>query len=199
MRANLRHTLVVAAAIVGSLLAAAAWVWWAASQEVVTKLTPLSASGSAGRALLVYHPGLSDFPDHITAAFADGLATAGWRVERTTASREAPADLHGYDLIVLGSPVYADAAAPPLTHYLDRLGDLGGKPVALVFTAAGDAGPALEKSAALAAAHHGRVVGRFGYTTMRPNEPSQGLPGSNTERAVAMARNAGLALHPSPP
>ncbi|MBX3622769.1 MAG: hypothetical protein KF891_22610 [Rhizobacter sp.] len=194
-----RHSLIVAAAMLASLMAAAIWVAWATSREIVTGVTPLSSTGTTGRALLVYHPGLSDFPDRITAAFGAGMAAAGWRVDRTTASAQAQADLAGYDLLVLGSPVYGNAAARPLTHYLERLGDLGGRPVALVFTAAGDAGPALQASAGQAQAQHGRVVGRYGYTTQTPNGPSQGHAGSNVERAIAMARDAGAKLRPGAP
>ncbi|WOB10635.1 flavodoxin family protein [Piscinibacter gummiphilus] len=194
MSPTLRNTLIVAAAVVVSLLVASAGVWWAASREVVTRITSLSHTGSTGRALVVYHPGLSDFPDRITSAFAAGMASAGWRVDRTTASRRAPTDLSGYDLVVLGSPVYANAAAPPLTRYLDRLGDLGGRPVVLVFTAAGDAGPALETSAAQAAAHHGRVVARLGYTTQQIGDPPPGDTGPQVERAARMARDAGRGL-----
>lgn len=193
-----RNSLVVAAAIIGSLLAAGVWVWWASSHEVVSEVASVNTSGTTGHALLVYHPGMSDFPERVTAAFASGLASAGWRVDRTTASHQAPVDLTGYDLIVLGSPVYGNAAAKPLTDYLARLGDLAGRPVVLVFTAAGDAGPALDASAAQATARHGRVVGRFGYTTRQPPEGSPASAGSNTERAVQMARDAGRTLRLAP-
>lgn len=189
---------VVLAALL-SLVAAGVWVWWATSREVVSPITHVSTSGAAGRALIVYHPGLSDFPDRVTEAFADGLSRAGWQVDRTTASRETSIDLHSYALLVLGSPVYANAPAAPLSHYLDRLGDLRDKPVALVFTAAGDAGPALQSAAEKVMARHGRIVGRFGYTTQRPNESPQGYTGSNTDRAVAMARDAGKALRSATP
>jgi hypothetical protein len=199
MSPTVRNLIWVAAALMVSLLAGAAWVWWATSREVATPVTALSTAGTQGRALLVYQPGLSDFPDRITAAFADGLARSGWRVDRTTASVQAPSDLGRYDLLVLASPVYGNRAAAPLTAYVERAHDFAGKPVALVFTAAGDAGPALDASTHDVAAHHGRVVGRFGYTTQRPNEPVQTHAGSNIERAIAMARDAGAALHVAAP
>ena len=190
----MRNGLLVAAALLLSLAGAAVMVWWAAARETATPVMPLSTSGTNGRALVVYHPGLSDFPDRITAAFGAGLAASGWRVDRTTASQQAPTDLAAYDLLVLASPVYANAAAPALSRYVDRAGDFGAKPVVLVFTAAGDAGPALQTGAAQVATRHGRVIGRFGYTTQRPNEPDPGDKRSNAERAVAMAREAGKAL-----
>lgn len=188
----------VIGALIVSLIGAAVLVSWAASREHATPLTPVSATGGAGRALIVFHPGLSEFPDRILASFAQGLSGAGWRVDRTTASNKAPADLAGYDLLVLGSPVYANAAALPLTDYVRRVGDLKGKPVALVFTAAGDADPALQAMAAQVGQQHGRVVGRFGYTTQRPNRAVTGGD-SNTAVAVAMAREAGEGLRLAAP
>ena len=194
-----RNSILVAVAVLVSLLAASAWVWRASSREVVTPVTVLNTTGAAGRALLIYHPGLSDFPDRITAAFADGLAKSGWRVDRTTASRQAPSDLGGYDLLVLGTPVYGDKAAAPLTAYVERIGNFSGKPVALIFTAAGDAGPALDASATQVEAQRGRVVGKHGYTTLRPNEAMPGGIGSNSERAVALAGRAGQVLKVAAP
>ena len=90
------------------------WVSQAVKRETVAPVVTLNPTGSAGRALLIFHPGLSDFPDRIIAAFSDGLLQSGWRIDRTTASRQAPTDVRTYDLIVLGSPVYASAAAKPL-------------------------------------------------------------------------------------
>jgi hypothetical protein len=66
--------------------------------------------------------------------------------------------------------------------------------VVLLFTAAGDAADALDTSAATVSSAHGKVLGRFGYTSMRPNKSAEAYSGTNTERAVAMARDAGRAL-----
>lgn len=71
---------------------------------------------------------------------------------------------------MLGSPVYASAAARPLQDYIAGFGDFRGKPVALLFTAAGDAADALDAAAATVASAHGKVVDRFGHTGMRPNK-----------------------------
>ena len=53
------------------------------------------------------------------------------------------------------APVYANATATTLTDYVRRVGDLESKPVALVFTAAGDANPALQAMAAPVASRMG--------------------------------------------
>lgn len=172
--------------------------WWLASREVASDLTTLNAAGQRGRALVVYHPGLSAFPKQVTGSFADGLVRAGWRVDVTTASAQAPGDVRDYGLVVLGTPVYADAAARPLSAYIDRVRDFHAKAVVLVFTAAGDANPAMDKAAAQISASNGRVLGRYGYTSSRPNESSKAYSGTNAERAAAMARDAALSLAIAP-
>lgn len=187
-----------AAAVVVIAAAASAATWWMASREVASGITTLNATGQRGRALLVYHPGLSGFPEKITGSFAEGLVRAGWRVDMTTASAQAPGDVRDYGLVVLGSPVYSDAAARPLSAYIDRVGDFHAKGVVLVFTAASDANPAMDKAAAQVSALHGRVLGRYGYTSPQPNPSDKAYSGTNAERAAAMARDAALSLATAP-
>jgi flavorubredoxin len=93
-------------------------------------------------ALVIYHPGLASFQHDTTYAFADGLIENGWKVEITTPSSDAPTDLSGYSLLVLGSPVYADAPAPTLQRHLERIGDLNGIDTVLIVTSGGSEGGA---------------------------------------------------------
>jgi hypothetical protein len=69
--------------------------------EVISDVEVLNPNGSAGTTLLVYHPGKSGYQEMLIEAFSEGLVSNGWRVEVTTASKEAPTDLSGYDLLVL--------------------------------------------------------------------------------------------------
>lgn len=176
--------------IAGSLF----WVMTSITRETVSEVSTLNAGGGAGRALLVYQPGMSDFPERTVMAFADGLAAAGWAIDRTTASSKAPVNVADYQLIVLGSPIYAGAPAKPLSDYIARVGDFGGRPVAIVLAGAGETAAALAASEAAVRAAGGVIAGRFVYTSMRPNEPSKPYPGTNVEVALAMARDAGLTL-----
>lgn len=188
----------IAAVVIVLAVVSLGVTWWAASREVASAVTTLNPAGQRGRALLVYHPGLSGFPKQVTGSFADGLARAGWRVDVTTASRQAPADVSAYALVVLGTPVYLESAAAPLSAYVARVGDFRNKPVVLVFTAAEEAGPAMAKTASEVAALHGRVLGRYGYTSSRPNESTRSYSGTNTERAAAMARDAAQSIALAP-
>lgn len=185
----------VAILIVIALLAAsAAWIASRINREIVTPLTIANPDGTAGTALMVLSPGMSAFPEKVVTAFGEGLLAKGWRVERTTASREATAEIGRYDLVVLASPVYGDATAAPLQAYVRRVADFGGKPVVLLLTGAGNTAAAIENTEALVGDAGGRIAGAFGYFALRPNDEAGRYTGSNTERAAKMARDAALAI-----
>jgi flavorubredoxin len=95
------------------------------NKDVASGIDVINPSGSK-TALVVYQPGYTGFPKDISYAFADGLASAGWRVEITTASSQAPSDLSGYSLLVLGFPVYGGKPGDPIMRYINRTSDLNG-------------------------------------------------------------------------
>ena len=105
-----------------------------ANHEVVSEVKMLNPEGTA-RALVVYHPGRSELQERANAAFAEGLAANDWRVDLTTASRQAPTDLSGYDLLVLGTPTYDWAPSGRILRYLKSLGDLQGQRTVLIVSA----------------------------------------------------------------
>ncbi len=150
------------------------------NREVASPVRTLNAQGSAA-ALVVYHPGRSDLPERTATAFAEGLAANGWRVDLTTASRKAPADLAPYRLLVLGAPTYDWAPAGRIRRYLARLGDLRGLRTVLLVTAMGvtaQSRPALER---LVRAAHGEVVKSLGLELRGQWDPSG--PGDPAEVA----------------
>jgi hypothetical protein len=186
--------LAVAVAVVvvtggGSLM----WIASSVSTGRVSPLATLNPQGAIGRALLVYHPGLSDFSEKVVGAFAEGLVQAGWRIDQTTASSEAPTDLAGYDLVALGSPVYG-GLSKPMAEYIAGVGDFAGKPVVIILTGAGETDVTLGATRDLVETASGSVIESLAYTTMRPNESTKAYSGSNTDKAVAMARDAGKAI-----
>ena len=93
------------------------------NKDVVSGIDVINPSGGK-TALVVYQPGYTGFPKDISYAFADGLASSGWRVEITTASSQAPSDLSGYSLLVLGFPVYGGKPGDPIVRYINRTSDL---------------------------------------------------------------------------
>lgn len=186
--------LAVVAVVVITAGASMVWMQWRLNHETITPLAVRNPGGTTGSALLVYQPGLSNFQKRVSEAFAEGLAEAGWRLSMTTASREAPANLEEFDLIVLGSPVYGGTPGKALASYVERVGDFSGKPVVVLLTGAGDVQPAIDFSEAMVTKAGGRPVHRLGLTTMRPNEQASEFAGSNTNKAIQYARHSGLTL-----
>jgi hypothetical protein len=71
--------------IVVALASLLANVIYAINTDIVTELVVKNPDGSK-TALVLYHPGLSSFAHDVSYAFADGLASNGWRVEIATPS-----------------------------------------------------------------------------------------------------------------
>jgi hypothetical protein len=118
-------------------VAVGAWVYYGRNRDVASGVRMLNDGGDVGTALVVYHPGRSPFHGRVFSGFVDGLVARRWRVEITTPSMQAPTDVSGYDLLVLGGPTYGFAPNRPIRRYLRRLGDLGGQPVTTIITAMG--------------------------------------------------------------
>ncbi|MCL5877604.1 MAG: hypothetical protein M1540_07320 [Candidatus Bathyarchaeota archaeon] len=93
--------------------------------ETETETQVLNASGEK-TALVIYHPGLTDFAKNITYTYAEGLAANGWRIEIVTASPKAPTDISKYSLLVLNWAIYDFNPAPTITNHIHRIGNLNG-------------------------------------------------------------------------
>jgi len=102
-----------------------AYVLLSINKDVVSPIYVINAGGKK-TALIVYQPGLTSSPKDNSYAFADGLASSGWRVEMTTASSQAPSDLSNYSLLVLAFPIYSGGPGAAAVRYVDRLGNLQG-------------------------------------------------------------------------
>lgn len=194
MQKFLRRILIAIAVVIVLLGGALAWLYGQVQRETVTPLQTLNEGGTAGRALAVLSPGMSDFPNDVMTAFNGGLAESGWRIDHTTASTQATTAIGDYDLILLVSPIYGSRVAPPLQEYVARVGDFGGKRVVAVITAGGDPDESVTNTEELVAAHNGTVEEIIGYAVYQPNDPENRYEGSNTERAVAMAHDAAVEL-----
>jgi len=121
-------------------------------------------------ALIVYHPGFSSFMKDSAEALADGLVESDWRVEITTASSQAPTDLSGYSLLVLGSPVYGGNPSETIKRHLERIGDLEGIPIVLLVTSAGSDGGAEATMQQTVEDHNGMILQVISLYDTAPNE-----------------------------
>jgi len=55
----------IISAVLLILSGAAAWVVYRTNQQVVSGVTVVNPEGAGGKALVVYHPGLSDFQERV--------------------------------------------------------------------------------------------------------------------------------------
>ncbi|MDH4135340.1 MAG: hypothetical protein OEW09_01290 [Anaerolineae bacterium] len=161
------------------------------NKEVVSEVNALNPEGDGGTALVVYHPGKSDFQRRVFSGFVEGLVSRGWRVEITTPSSQAPTDLSGYDLLVLGGPTYWFTPNRPIRRYLSRLGDLGGQRTVTIITALG----AGERSTSIVEKQvreaNGDLVNALLLYKMRPNDDDNYVDSKqNQALAVEMATQA---------
>jgi len=153
------------------------------------EVVAVNPTGATGAAFIAYHGGLSSFQEDVTSAFVRGLVSSGWRCDVTTASREAPADLRGYDLLVLGAPTYAFKPARPITQYLERIGDLGGLPTVLLVTGAGTTARAASVLADTVAEANGATIEVLELWQAAPNEEIHGI-----SDAMEIAERAGASI-----
>jgi hypothetical protein len=184
---------IVPAAIVMAL----AWLDYGRNKEVASEVEVLNPSGKTGTALVVYHPGKSDFQRRVFSAFSEGLVSAGWRVESTTPSAQTPADLSTFDLLVVGGPTYWFTPNRPVRRYLDRLGDLGGKRTVTIITALGAGGRSASIMQKQVREANGNLVKALLLYKMRPNDDENFVDGEqNRALAVEMAMQAALEIPP---
>lgn len=144
--------------------------------------------GAARLRLLCINPVFLVFSKDISYAFANGLAAAGWRVEVTAASPQAPSDLSNYSLLVLGFPIYGAIPGAAEVRYVGRLSNLQGIETVILATAAGSPGNSAETMKQKVLAAGGAVEESLTLFSMAPNEGN----GPATE----IARNAGTKIAP---
>ena len=186
--------------LIVALAALAAWGVWlmqGRNREVVSEVKTLNSEGKAGTALVVYHPGKSDFQRRVFAGFAEGLVSNGWRVEMTTPSPQTPTDLEGYDLLVLGGATYGFKPNQPIQTYVRRLGDLGGMPTVTIITALGMGERSTRMMEQLVRQANGHLVKALVLYKARPNDDENSVDGKqNQELAVEMATQAAMEIEP---
>jgi len=156
---------------------------------VLSEVVTVNPTGATGTAFVAYHAGLSSFQKDVTFAFVRGLVSNDWQCDVTTASLEAPADLSGYDLLVLGAPTYAFKPANPIKRYLKLVGDLGGLPTVLLVTGAGSTERAAAAFADYVAEANGTTIELLELWQAAPNEEIHGI-----SDAIEIAERAGASI-----
>jgi hypothetical protein len=126
-------SLLITLAVFGGI---AAYLEYSVYREVSFQNVILNLAGSK-TALVIYHPGLTDFAKNISYSFAYGLAARGWRIEIATASPQAPTNIANYSLLVLGWPIYDFNPGPTITNQIHRMGNLNGTNTVVMVIAGG--------------------------------------------------------------
>jgi hypothetical protein len=183
--------------VLAVMVAVVVWLDYGRNKEVVSEVEVLNPSGKTGTALVVYHPGKSDFQPRVFSGFVEGLVSNGWRVESTTPSAQAPTELSSFDLLVLGGPTYWFTPNRPVRRYLKRLGDLEGQRAVIIITGLG----AGERSASIMQKQvreaSGDLVKALLLYKMRPNDDDNFVDREqNQALAVEMAFQAALEIPP---
>jgi flavorubredoxin len=173
------------------VVAAVAWLDYGRNKEIVSEVRVLNSEGETGTALVVYHPGKSDFQQQVFSGFAEGLVSRGWRVEMTTPSSQAPTNLSGYDLLVLGGPTYWFTPNRPIKRYLSQLGDLKGQRTVSIITALGAGERSTATMQRLVREANGDLANALLLYKMRPNDDDNYVDAKqNRALAVEMATQA---------
>lgn len=82
-------------------------------------LTPIGAS--VGKAIVIYDPGLSGTAKGVADKVANDLQAKGYSVTLTGVKSSIATNTQGYNIIVIGGPVYAGAVASSVKGALENL------------------------------------------------------------------------------
>jgi len=167
------------------------WVEVLSRQENPTDIQVHNASGSP-KAFVSYNPGISDIQERVVTAFVNGLIQAGWQVDLTTTSKQTPTDLSNYDLFVVSTNTYWWSPDVPTRRYLKSL-ELDGLATAILVTASGQGGRALNRTEQLVANAGGNVIEKSALFVWKPNDDAQ-TSRPNKEVAEEIAYNLAVNL-----
>jgi len=79
------------------------------------------AGAASGKALVVYDPGLSGQAKSVATGIAGDLRNKGYQVVLAGVRSPAAANVSGYDVIVVGGPVYAGNVSGSIAAYYKTL------------------------------------------------------------------------------
>ena len=107
------------------LVGFAAFMLYVGSDTLSSRATDSELIGpdgpAAGKALVVYNPGLSGAPKEAATKIASDLNARGYEVMLAGVNSEAATDVSGYDVIVAGGPIYGGKVSPSVYEYLETL------------------------------------------------------------------------------
>lgn len=122
MRRAFKIIIAVFVAIVVLIGAFAAIVFLDVAAYTATGSKVLTPTGtSAGKAIVVYDPGLSGAAKGVADKIASDLQSSGYTVTLAGIKSSAAGSTTGYGVIVVGGPTYAGSLTLSVKDYLDKL------------------------------------------------------------------------------
>jgi menaquinone-dependent protoporphyrinogen IX oxidase len=122
MRKILKIVVIAIAVIVILIVSAVAAISLDAASFTATGTQTLNARGTqVGRALVVYDPGFSGAAKTAAQKIADDLQSNGYTVELAGVRSQTAGNASGYDIVVVGGPMYFGEATSSIEGYLNAL------------------------------------------------------------------------------
>jgi flavodoxin len=126
MKMGLKKILLIAAAIVIVVILGAfafmAVIIFDVNSNLAGGSETLSPAGNVtGQALVVYNPGIGGGARNVASTIANDLKAQGYSVVLAGVKSAAAADVSGYDVIVVGGPIYVGNASGSVKAYLQGL------------------------------------------------------------------------------
>ncbi len=148
-----KRVLKLAGLALGAVLVASfalmAFVFYDGMSYTATGFEQLNSTGSAvGNALVVYDPGVSGASKKVADEIAKTLQLKGYNVDLAGISSSKAKNTSGYNVIVVGGPIYAGNASTSVKSYLNTLKLDEGAKIA-VFATGSDADMLSDKNSLL--------------------------------------------------
>jgi flavodoxin len=113
----LKIILVVFAVLIIAAVGSMALVMGDVAGNMATDTHPLPNGAATGKALIVYDPGLSGGAKDVATKIGYLLQDSGYDVLLAGVKSSAATDLTGYDVIIVGGPIYAGKPAATVQSY----------------------------------------------------------------------------------
>lgn len=118
MKKILKIILIAFIVVIVAVVASFSLIAFDAAGNSATDTHPLPNGDPVGKALVVYNPGLSGGAKDVATKIGYNLQESGYDVVLAGVKSSTASDLTGYDVIIVGGPIYAGKAASTVQAYL---------------------------------------------------------------------------------
>ncbi len=121
MRKILKIVLIVFVVFIIGAIASVGIIMGDVAGNLATEVKALPNGAATGKAIVVYDPGLSGGAKDVATKIGYNLQSSGYDVTLAGVKSSAAANLTGYDVVVVGGPIYAGKPASTIQSYLNSL------------------------------------------------------------------------------